>query len=148
MAKARQIPIDSPVTIANFPGSSIFFLPHSLITNKKAEPPLVHPSAARASPFKRPAAFRPLLTEGLALSGESLLTVSISKKVEFGKRIIVLIFIQLCRHRFPPENKDGLFDSACDPKGSFFFDSLSEPVTKTEVFINQETSHLAFAPVF
>jgi hypothetical protein len=39
--------------------------------NKKAELPWIHPSAAQPSFSKRPAAFRPHLTEGLALSGES-----------------------------------------------------------------------------
>ncbi|MBP1735290.1 MAG: hypothetical protein H6Q53_1577 [Deltaproteobacteria bacterium] len=71
----------------------LFFL--LLLENKKADLPEVHPSAARPSLIKRPAAFRPLLAEGLALSGESLFTIPISKKVEFGNRIIVLISIQL-----------------------------------------------------
>jgi len=44
----------------------------------------------RASACSAPAAFRPLLTKGLVLSGESLLIMSISKKVEFGKQIIII----------------------------------------------------------
>ena len=43
------------------------------LLTKKPNLPKVHPSAARPSLLLRPAAFRPLLTEGLALSGKNTL---------------------------------------------------------------------------
>jgi len=48
-------------------------------------------------------------------------------------------------YHIPSKDEDGLFDSAYDPKGSVLSDSLSEPVTETKIFINQETSHMLFS---
>jgi hypothetical protein len=49
-----------------------------ILITKKPNLPKVHPSAARPSLLLRPAAFRPLLTEGLALSGKILYIILIS----------------------------------------------------------------------
>jgi len=68
-----------------------------MTTTEKPNYQKVRPSAARPSFFKRPAAFRPLLAEGLALSGESLLTIfSISKKAEFVNLKKVLSKLSFC----------------------------------------------------
>ena len=66
--------------------------------------PSVRPSAARPSfPLKGPAAFRPLLTEGLALSGEyhfSKTAANVIKWVEYvnqKNQILKIIFLSVKR---------------------------------------------------
>ena len=75
-----------------------------------------------------PAAFRPLLTKGLLLSRAPLLIISISKNVDFGNRIIVLISIQGYRYHLPSEEEDHLFNGIGYQKGTLLSDSLFIPV--------------------
>ena len=61
--------------------SNTFIVCPILIT-KKPNLPKVHPSATRPSYYSiRPAAFRPLLTKGLALSGDILFNFYLSQNV-------------------------------------------------------------------
>ena len=58
-----------------------FLLFHRTLKTKKPNLPKIYPSAARPSfSLQRPAAFRPLLTKGLALSGLSLIRFSFFRR--------------------------------------------------------------------
>ena len=48
----------------------------------------------------------------------------------------------LSGHRLPPEDEDDLFDGFDDFKGQRLSQALSQPVVKTQVFVDQEASHL------